>query len=916
VATIYPIGIDNNVTLPQTIDLVTPVVGEVTNVLRDAIIAIEAELGIDPSREYGTVRARLDAMELGIGGLGGGIDIISKDSTPIVLNATQLNFVGPGVEVIDAGSGIADIEIYQAIQIQESIAVDSLGDTSFTLSETPLDQNAVKMFVNGLKQRYGADYSVVGTEVTYSGSYELDVTDEVEFWYLVSGAIASPPSGILTIQDDGSNIDTATTLINFIGDGVGVTSPSTGVVNVTISAGSATQTLAEVLLEGNTSDGTDIIVESSDIILDTARIISTSNTEIFSNTSISSNGGFISLTSGSSTNANGGAIGLSAGSGVQGGTINLATGAGTTNNGGAFTVTTGNSTSANGGQLSLNTGSGQVGGNFNITTGAGSSTRAGNITLSVGNSNANGGTVSISSGPSGASGNGGSLSLNTGLGAGASGNGGSFVVQAGESIGGGTGGSVSINAGGANVNGGPIFITAGSSLANTGGNVTITAGSGPNISGSVNIFAGGAASTPGDITFNTEGSVIANAPFIASGLSYPTADGSAGNVIVTNGSGVLSFASASLGSHASSHEAGGSDEIDGYNLSLLYSPSNYDSPTNDLIGEHIAAIDDALGLTAFAVQVQESIAVDSLGDTSFTLSQTPLDSSAVKMFVNGLKQRYGFDYTVSGTAVTYLGSYELDVTDEVEFWYLVSGTIIPAQYNLTVQDEGVDVDTDVNTINFIGSGVVATSSSAGVINVTIDTAGEPHADTHENGGSDEIDGYNLSLSYSPNNYISPVNNIIGEHISAIDYALDNINFSASSPGPINYTVNLGPDLEGSFEDLVFEADGYFDLTFQANKISTRMLWIVATDEYGTIYETCKRIKAITNGSSVTFFSTSDVYGSTDGDQDEEPAELVLDFSVDNLNLTVMLTNNIITEADVNVAWVSQLEYANIPGVPS
>ena len=61
-ATVYPNNIDNNITLPQAIDLVTPVKGEVVNRLRDAIIAIESELGVDPSREFGTVRARLDAL--------------------------------------------------------------------------------------------------------------------------------------------------------------------------------------------------------------------------------------------------------------------------------------------------------------------------------------------------------------------------------------------------------------------------------------------------------------------------------------------------------------------------------------------------------------------------------------------------------------------------------------------------------------------------------------------------------------------------------------------------------------------------------------------------------------------------------------------------------------------------------------
>lgn len=46
--------------------------------------------------------------------------------------------------------------------------------------------------------------------------------------------------------------------------------------------------------------------------------------------------------------------------------------------------------------------------------------------------------------------------------------------------------------------------------------------------------------------------------------------------------------------HADSHGSDGSDPIDGYNVDLTYTPVNYNSPTNDVVGEHIASIDDAL----------------------------------------------------------------------------------------------------------------------------------------------------------------------------------------------------------------------------------------------------------------------------------------------------------------------------------
>lgn len=56
----YPAQIDTSQSLPTVIDGQTPVRGAIFNKLRDAIIAIESELGIEPSSIYTTVKARLD----------------------------------------------------------------------------------------------------------------------------------------------------------------------------------------------------------------------------------------------------------------------------------------------------------------------------------------------------------------------------------------------------------------------------------------------------------------------------------------------------------------------------------------------------------------------------------------------------------------------------------------------------------------------------------------------------------------------------------------------------------------------------------------------------------------------------------------------------------------------------------------
>lgn len=67
----YPGQIDDEVTLPVTVDRVTPVEAEVVNRLRDSIIATETELGTNPSSTYATVAARLTAIESGGGGVSG-----------------------------------------------------------------------------------------------------------------------------------------------------------------------------------------------------------------------------------------------------------------------------------------------------------------------------------------------------------------------------------------------------------------------------------------------------------------------------------------------------------------------------------------------------------------------------------------------------------------------------------------------------------------------------------------------------------------------------------------------------------------------------------------------------------------------------------------------------------------------------
>jgi hypothetical protein len=107
-STIYPIGIDTNIELPTVVDNLTPVKATTVNILRDAIIAIEAELGVKPSETYGTVLARLDAITAALGS----IDAVQQSGTPLGGGPfNTLNFSGTGVSVSNGPAGTAHITI-------------------------------------------------------------------------------------------------------------------------------------------------------------------------------------------------------------------------------------------------------------------------------------------------------------------------------------------------------------------------------------------------------------------------------------------------------------------------------------------------------------------------------------------------------------------------------------------------------------------------------------------------------------------------------------------------------------------------------------------------------------------------------------------------------------------------------------
>lgn len=96
----YPTQIDDNMSLPDAVDKVTPVKASVVNKLKSAILAIENELGTKPSGQAATVKQKILNIENSIANL----DIISLSGdlggsllTPHVigLNGTPLSDTAP-----------------------------------------------------------------------------------------------------------------------------------------------------------------------------------------------------------------------------------------------------------------------------------------------------------------------------------------------------------------------------------------------------------------------------------------------------------------------------------------------------------------------------------------------------------------------------------------------------------------------------------------------------------------------------------------------------------------------------------------------------------------------------------------------------------------------------------------------------
>lgn len=194
VYTRYPCDFDDprstdTLGLPITVDNRTPVKAEVVNRQRESILAVEAELGIQPSGTFTTVRSRLDALE-------GLLCSIS--------------------EVVSGTSTIMHQDVFSA----------SASQTVFVLTHKPINAQSTELFISGVSQTIGIDYTLSGFTVTYSGIPALVGGEEVVVKYFEAVSV-NPDYGYLgvdvlvrTLQDFPSPISGVITLASNVVYGI------------------------------------------------------------------------------------------------------------------------------------------------------------------------------------------------------------------------------------------------------------------------------------------------------------------------------------------------------------------------------------------------------------------------------------------------------------------------------------------------------------------------------------------------------------------------------------------------------------------------------------------------------------------------------------------------------------------------
>lgn len=222
----YPASIDTSIELPTVVDNVTPINGALLNNIRDAILAVENELGIKPSGIYTNVRTRITALEVTVGNIvtasvSFGGDLLSINSTHQHVIGLQGNLVSsttPTDGYVLTWDNVDGYWLPKPLRIPQEEIVFVAGDqttilTTFTRAGgRKVDLTSFPSSIGALTRRIEFIVDVQKTSGATSVEVELfDITNVIQVTstnivYNSSNNLTEISSGALTVGSSSGNV--------------------------------------------------------------------------------------------------------------------------------------------------------------------------------------------------------------------------------------------------------------------------------------------------------------------------------------------------------------------------------------------------------------------------------------------------------------------------------------------------------------------------------------------------------------------------------------------------------------------------------------------------------------------------------------------------------------------------------------
>lgn len=116
-------------------------------------------------------------------GLGGGITALIAQMAALQaqVDAIEADYMEKSVYDTDDNDIVDNSERLE--EVRDILTIITQGQVAFILSKAAFQPNLANLKLNGIEQIYGIDYTIVGANLTWIGSVQLDTTDHLEIIY-------------------------------------------------------------------------------------------------------------------------------------------------------------------------------------------------------------------------------------------------------------------------------------------------------------------------------------------------------------------------------------------------------------------------------------------------------------------------------------------------------------------------------------------------------------------------------------------------------------------------------------------------------------------------------------------------------------------------------------------------------------